>query len=116
MSFQPPKGTADLMRPRSHAWRRGLNLWDDWTERFGYPPVAKPIFEATQLFEPGLGSTTEVVTQQMYPFTGEGGRSPPPRPEGPAGVVRAYLDSGATGAWKGAYSGPFFRYERPQKG
>ena len=116
MSFQPPKGTADLMPPRSHAWRRALKLWDDWTERFGYPLVATPIFEATELFERGVGGTTEVVTKQMYTFTDKGGRSLTLRPEGTAGVVRAYLDSGATGAWKGAYSGPFFRYERPQKG
>lgn len=116
MSFQPPKGTADLMPPRSHAWRRALRLWDEWTARFGYPLVATPIFEATELFERGVGGTTEVVTKQMYTFTDKGGRSLTLRPEGTAGVVRAYLDSGATGAWKGAYSGPFFRYERPQKG
>src|SRR5690606_37943182 len=116
MSFQPPKGTADLMPPRSHAWRRALKLWDDWTERFGYPLVATPIFEATELFERGVGGTTEVVTKQMYTFTDKGGRSLTLRPEGTAGVVRAYLDSGEQGSWKAAYSGPFFRYERPQAG
>ncbi|MFO7299215.1 MAG: histidine--tRNA ligase [Actinomycetes bacterium] len=116
MSFQPPKGTDDLLPPRSHGWRRALKLWDEMTERYGYPLVATPIFEATELFERGVGGTTEVVTKQMYTFTDKGGRSLTLRPEGTAGVVRAYLGSGATGAWKGAYSGPFFRYERPQKG
>lgn len=116
MSFRPPKGTADLMPPSSQSWRRALATWDTWTERYGYPLVATPIFESTELFERGVGGTTEVVTKQMYTFEDRGGRSVTLRPEGTAGVVRAYLDSGAQGAWKGAYSGPFFRYERPQKG
>ena len=63
-----------------------------------------------------MGDTTEVVTKQMYTFDDRGGRSVTLRPEGTAGVVRAFLDSGGKGAWKGAYSGPMFRYERPQKG
>jgi histidyl-tRNA synthetase len=52
----------------------------------------------------------------MYTFEDKGGRSVTLRPEGTAGVVRAFLDSGSQGAWKAAYSGPMFRYERPQKG
>lgn len=116
MSFGPPKGTSDLMPPESQAWRQALAAWDTWTGRYGYPLVATPIFEATDLFERGVGGTTEVVTKQMYTFSDQGGRSLTLRPEGTAGVVRAYLDSGARGSWKGAYSGPFFRYERPQKG
>jgi histidyl-tRNA synthetase len=116
MSFRPPKGTYDLMAPRSQAWREVLAAWEDWSARYGYGLVATPVFESTDLFERGVGETTEVVTKQMYTFSDKGGRSVTLRPEGTAGVVRAYLDSGATGQWKGAYSGPFFRYERPQKG
>lgn len=116
MSFQPPKGTDDIIAPESQAWRKTLRLWDDWSERYGYPLVKMPIFEATELFERGVGDTSEVVTKQMYTFTDQGGRSVTLRPEGTAGVVRAYLNSGHRGVWKGAYSGPFFRYERPQAG
>jgi histidyl-tRNA synthetase len=116
MSFQPPKGTNDVLAPQSEGWRRVLGLWDEWSARYGYPLVMTPIFEATELFERGVGETTEVVTKQMYSFTDKGGRDVSLRPEGTAGVVRAYLDSGAQGPWKGAYSGPFFRYEQPQKG
>lgn len=116
MSFQPPKGTDDLLAPRSEAWRQALRIWDDWAGRFGYPLVATPILEATDLFERGVGETTEVVTKQMYTFEDKGGRSVTMRPEGTAGVMRAFLNSGHRGAWKGAYSGPFFRYERPQGG
>jgi histidyl-tRNA synthetase len=116
MSFQPPKGTDDILAPESQAWRETLRLWEMWSERYGYPLVSLPIFESTDLFERGVGDTSEVVTKQMYTFTDQGDRSVTLRPEGTAGVVRAYLNSGHQGTWKGAYSGPFFRYERPQAG
>jgi histidyl-tRNA synthetase len=116
MSFQPPKGTDDVGAPESHLWRDVLREWESWADRYGYPLVMTPIFEATELFERGVGNDTEVVTKQMYTFADKGGRSMTLRPEATAGVVRAFLDSGASGAWKGAYSGPMFRYERPQAG
>lgn len=116
MSFQPPKGTDDVLAPRSQAWRETLRTWDELSERYGYPLISLPIFEATDLFERGVGETTEVVTKQMYTFIDRGDRSVTLRPEGTAGAVRAYLNSGHQGVWKGAYSGPFFRYERPQAG
>lgn len=116
MSFQPPKGTDDVLAPESQLWRDALRLWENLSERYGYPLVLTPTFESTDLFERGVGETTEVVTKQMYTFEDQGGRSVTLRPEGTAGVVRAFLNSGQQGAWKGAYSGPFFRYERPQAG
>ncbi|MGB7859170.1 MAG: histidine--tRNA ligase [Acidimicrobiia bacterium] len=116
MSFQPPKGTDDVIAPQSQAWRDVLAQWEDWSARYGYPLVMTPAFESTELFERGVGDTTDVVTKQMYTFEDMGGRSVTLRPEGTAAVVRAYLNSGQQGAWKGAYSGPFFRYERPQAG
>jgi histidyl-tRNA synthetase len=116
MSFQPPKGTDDIIAPESQAWRETLRLWEEWAERYGYQLISLPIFESTELFERGVGETSEVVTKQMYSFTDQGGRSVTLRPEGTAGVVRAYLNSGDRGVWKGSYSGPFFRYERPQAG
>lgn len=122
MSFQPPKGTYDVAPGSAQAvanpgvWRVVLEEWGRWCARFGYSLVMTPIFEATELFERGVGDATEVVSKQMYTFTDKGGRSITLRPEGTAGVVRAYLDGGGQGSWKGAYSGPMFRYERPQKG
>lgn len=116
MSFQPPKGTDDIIAPQSQAWRETLRSWEWWAERYGYPLISLPIFESTELFERGVGDTSEVVTKQMYTFSDRGGRSVTLRPEGTAGVVRAYLNSGHQGVWKGSYSGPFFRYERPQAG
>lgn len=122
MSFQPPKGTFDVVATstqpwrRSDLWRRALAEWDRWASTYGYPLVMTPIFESTELFERGVGDSTEVVNKQMYTFEDKGGRSLTLRPEGTAGVVRAFLDSGSQGAWKAAYSGPMFRYERPQRG
>jgi histidyl-tRNA synthetase len=116
MSFQPPKGTDDLLAPQSQTWREVLSLWDEWSARYGFPLIMTPILESTELFQRGVGETTEVVTKQMYTFEDRGGRSVTLRPEGTAGVVRAYLNSGHQGVWKGAYSGPFFRYEQPQGG
>ncbi len=116
MNFQPPKGTNDILPGESSVWRTVLTAWEDWSSRFGYPLVVTPIFEATDLFERGVGDTTDVVTKQMYTFEDKAGRSLTLRPEGTAGVVRAFLNSGVKGAWKGAYSGPMFRYEKPQKG
>ena len=56
MSFRPPKGTDDIGAPESALWRDVLRQWDTWAERFGYPLVMTPIFEATDLFERGVGA------------------------------------------------------------
>ena len=116
MTLRAPKGTDDLLPPASHTWRRLLLSWEDWAARFGYDLVQTPIFEATEVFARGVGEGTEVVEKQMYTFTDKGGRSLTLRPEGTAPVVRAFLEAGADGVLKGAYSGPMFRYERPQAG
>ncbi len=116
MTFRAPKGTDDLLPPASHIWRKLLLSWEDWAARYGYDLVQTPIFEATDVFARGVGEGTEVVEKQMYTFEDKGGRSLTLRPEGTAPVVRAFLEAGAEGTLKGAYSGPMFRYERPQAG
>ena len=73
MSFRPPKGTDDIGAPESNLWRDVLGEWERWADLFGYPLVSTPIFEATDLFERGVGTDTEVVTKQMYTFTDRGG-------------------------------------------
>lgn len=116
MSFQPPKGTDDIAPPESEPWRRLLRDFDVLAARYGYGLIITPVFESTDLFERGVGEDTEVVQKQMYTFTDRGGRSITLRPEGTAGVMRAYLAGGGTALSKVAYSGPMFRYERPQAG
>lgn len=116
MRFRAPKGTDDIMPPDSRRWRHLLRSWDILAERYGYEYTATPVFEPTDLFARGMGEATEVVEKQMYNFRDKGGRSLTLRPEITAGVVRAYIQSGQYGEFKGAYSGPAFRYERPQEG
>jgi len=116
VSFQPPKGTDDIAPPQSEPWRRLLRDFDALASRYGYGLIITPVFESTDLFERGVGEDTEVVQKQMYTFTDRGGRSITLRPENTAGVMRAYLAGGGAGISKVAYSGPMFRYERPQAG
>ncbi len=86
--------------------------------RFGYGEIRTPIFEATELFERGVGGTTDIVEKEMYTFTDKGERSLTLRPEFTAPVVRAALEHKlfAQGPQRLYYVGPFFRQERPQKG
>jgi histidyl-tRNA synthetase len=111
-----PKGTDDILPPESERWRTVLRVFDDLAERYGYDLIMTPLFEATELFARGVGEGTEVVEKQMYTFDDRGGRSVTLRPEATASVVRAYLQTGATGVMKVAYAGPMFRYEQPQAG
>ncbi|MCY3562351.1 MAG: histidine--tRNA ligase [Acidimicrobiia bacterium] len=116
MIIRSPKGTGVIGPPRSARWREVLALWEDLSGVYGYELIVTPVFEFTELFERGVGETNEVVTKQMYTFADRRGRSLSLRPEGTAGVMRAYLAQGGTGRWKVAYSGPMFRYEQPQGG
>ncbi len=116
MVIRPPKGTDVIGPPQSSRWREVLARWETLSASYGYQLVIAPVFEFTELFERGVGETTEMVTKQMYTFSDRRGRSLSLRPEGTAGVMRAYLARGGTGLWKVAYSGPMFRYEQPQGG
>lgn len=114
-----PKGVPDYLPPDSAqfvAVRDGLLRA---ARLAGYGYVELPIFEDTALFARGVGESTDVVSKEMYTFADRGERSVTLRPEGTAGVMRAVIehgvDRGALPA-KLCYSGPFFRYERPQAG
>src|SRR3954469_3052734 len=117
--FQAPKGVPDYLPPESAqfvAVRDGLLAA---ARRAGYADAELPIFEDTALFARGVGESTDVVSKEMYTFADRGDRSVTLRPEGTAGVIRAVIEHGLDrGALpvKLCYSGPFFRYERPQAG
>ena len=117
--FAAPKGTYDLLPPESWRWVEGVRLALDTFARAGYAPVETPAFEHTEVFERGVGATSEVVNKQMYTFLDKGDRSLTLRPEGTAPVMRAVLehrlDKGALPV-KLAYGSFMFRQERPQKG
>lgn len=117
--FQAPKGVPDYLPPESAefvAVRDGLLRA---ARRAGYGDVELPIFEDTGLFARGVGESTDVVSKEMYTFADRGDRSVTLRPEGTAGVMRAVIEHGLDRGGlpvKLCYSGPFFRYERPQAG
>ena len=117
--FQAPKGVPDYLPPDSAqfvAVRDGLLTA---ARRAGYADIELPIFEDTALFARGVGESTDVVSKEMYTFADRGDRSVTLRPEGTAGVIRAVIEHGLDRGplpVKLCYSGPFFRYERPQAG
>ncbi|OXR43512.1 Histidine--tRNA ligase [Nocardia cerradoensis] len=118
-SFTAPKGIPDYVPPASAefvAVRDGLVRA---ARLAGYGHVELPVFEDTALFARGVGESTDVVTKEMYTFADRGERSVTLRPEGTAGVMRAVIEHGLDRGQlpvKLCYSGPFFRYERPQAG
>lgn len=87
---------------------------------YGYREIRLPTFESTELYTRGVGSSTDVVTKEMYTFEDKGGRSITLRPEGTAGVVRAVLENGLLASspmpFKSYYIESHFRYEKAQKG
>ncbi len=113
-----PRGTHDVLPPRSADWNRLEAHAREIAERFGYGEIRTPTFEATELFVRGVGETTDIVEKEMYTFTDKGDRSMTLRPEWTAPVVRAALEHSllAQGPQRFYYIGSIFRYERPQAG
>jgi histidyl-tRNA synthetase len=117
--FQAPKGTFDVLpeaavrRARVEAAARSI------FQRAGYGRIETPVFEDTELFERGVGQSTDIVNKEMFTFDDKGGRSLTLRPEATAPICRAYVEHGMhklpqpVKLW---YLGPFFRHERPQAG
>jgi histidyl-tRNA synthetase len=116
--IQPVRGTKDLYGADALKFRTIMNCFLNIAARFGCDEIATPIFEFTEVFSRSLGEATDVVAKEMYTFSDRGGESLTLRPEGTAGIVRAFLSEGMKQnlPLKFAYSGPMFRYERPQKG
>ncbi|MFQ5512086.1 MAG: histidine--tRNA ligase [Candidatus Krumholzibacteriia bacterium] len=119
MKYARPRGTQDILPPDVYVWRYVEGVFDETFQRFGYDPVRTPIFESTDLFLRSVGEGTDIVSKEMYTFTDRGGRSVTLRPENTASVIRAYLESGMHrrgGITRLSYTGPMFRYDRPQAG
>ncbi len=118
-NVRAPKGTADMLPEVARAWEHVTRTAEAIFSRYGYQPIYTPIFEHTDVFVRGIGEATDIVGKEMYTFEDKGGRSITLRPEGTASVVRAALEHGLTVNGQGCklyYSGPMFRYERPQAG
>lgn len=114
-----PKGTYDLLPEAAANWRSlETDIHRIFTE-YGYGEIRTPVFEHTELFQRGIGETTDIVEKEMFTFSDRANRSLTLRPEGTASVVRAYLEhnlAGSGGVTKVYYYGPMFRCEAPQAG
>ncbi|HEX7057358.1 MAG TPA: histidine--tRNA ligase [Bacilli bacterium] len=119
MAIQKPKGTQDILPGESEKWQFLEAKAREICRRFCYREIRTPVFEHTELFRRGVGETTDIVEKEMYEFLDKGKRSMSLRPEGTAGVVRAYVENklyGEPDISKLYYIGPMFRYEQPQSG
>ena len=113
------KGTQDLLPADSYKNQFIESTMLDIASKFGFREVRTPVFEHTELFQRGVGETTDVVQKEMYTFNDKGERSITLRPEGTAGAVRAFLEHGLFNEalpQKICYILNCYRYEKPQAG
>ena len=114
-----PKGTEDLLPAESYKWQYLERAFKETADIYNYKEVRVPTFEHTELFERGVGGTTDVVEKQMYTFNDKGGRSVTLRPEGTASVARSFIQNSLYALpmpMKMFYNIACFRYENKQKG
>lgn len=117
--IQIPKGTKDVLPSEVYLWHHVEETAKKTAEQFAFKEIRTPVFEHTELFVRGVGDTTDIVNKEMYTFLDKGNRSITLRPEGTAGVARAFLENGLAGGALPAkmyYLISAFRYERPQAG
>ncbi|GBR54546.1 histidyl-tRNA synthetase [Neokomagataea thailandica NBRC 106555] len=116
--LQPPRGTHDLIGETMRRHRHVIQTAARVLATYGFEEWSTPIFEDTRVFARTLGETSDVVSKEMYSFEDRGGDSITLRPENTASICRALVTNGLTQSLpqKAWYSGPMFRYERPQKG
>jgi len=119
MQIKAPRGTYDILPPDTGKWQYIEAILKETAENFGYQEIRTPVFEHTELFERGVGTSTDIVTKEMYTFKDKSSRSLTLRPENTASCARALIEhsiySGILPA-KWYYIGPMFRYDRPQTG
>lgn len=114
-----PKGTKDVLPEDSYKWRFVEDMAREIARLYFLKEIRTPVFEHTELFNRGVGDTSDVVTKEMYTFQDKGGRSITLKPEGTSGAVRSFIENGMGSGVLPAkmyYIIPAFRYERPQAG
>lgn len=119
MLTQAPKGTKDILPSEVYKWQYLEKNIAELCRNFGYKEIRLPVFEHTELFQRGVGDTTDIVQKEMYTFLDRGDRSITLRPEGTAGVVRSYIERGMASMpqpIKLYYNITAYRYEKMQKG
>lgn len=116
--YQSVRGTRDLLPQTKRIFRAIEEKAYNTAQNYGFKEIETPIFEFSEVFHRSLGETSDAISKETYTFSDRGGDSITLRPEGTAGVVRAYVSEGLAqhNPNKLYYYGPMFRYERPQKG
>jgi len=116
---QAPRGTKDKLPADIYKWHTVEKIAKAVAESYGFKEIRTPVFEHTELFQRGVGGTTDIIQKEMYTFDDKKGRSLSLRPEGTAGVVRAAVENGLLGdalPLKVFYFTNCYRYEAPQSG
>ena len=118
MKIQAVRGMQDLLPRQKEVFRFIEDKARAVLNSYGYQEIGLPIIESTHLFSRVVGENTDIVEKEMYTFDDRNGESLTLRPEGTAGTVRLAEENGLTfnQVQRFWYAGPFFRYERPQKG
>lgn len=119
MQIKRPKGTEDIKPTQVYKWQYVEALIREICALNGYTEIRTPVFEHTELFQRGVGETTDVVQKEMYTFEDKAGRSITLKPEGTSPAVRAFIENGIFNEpqpTKMFYFTPCFRYEKPQSG
>lgn len=113
------RGMKDVLPPQSGLYERIIKICEEVAKNYGYEFVLSPHLEQTALFRRSVGESSDIVGKEMYQFEDKGGNDVCLRPEGTAGVVRAFIEAKfdrTGGVRRYFYHGSMFRYERPQKG
>jgi histidyl-tRNA synthetase len=113
--FQTSPGMRDILPPESARWRQFVAAFAETVTAAGYGQIIPPLLEDIGVFH-RVGEATDIVTKEMYDFVDKGDRHVALRPEQTASVCRAFVQHRPATPWKVWYSGPNFRYERPQRG
>ncbi|MDO4485778.1 MAG: histidine--tRNA ligase [Bacillota bacterium] len=119
MLTNAPKGTKDMLPEQAYKWHYIEEAFADICRRYGFEEIRTPVFEHTELFQRGVGDTTDIVQKEMYTFQDYGKRSITLKPEGTSPVVRAFTEHklyAGVQPNKFYYNIPCFRYEKPQSG
>ena len=119
MAMKAPKGTKDMLPQDAYKWQYIEEEWAKICSEYGFREIRTPVFESTDLFNRGVGDTTDIVQKEMYTFEDMGGRSITLKPEGTSPAVRAFIESNLyaeTQPTKIFYDTACYRYEKPQAG
>ncbi|MEA3399171.1 MAG: histidine--tRNA ligase [Patescibacteria group bacterium] len=117
--LKSPRGMHDIMGDKYYSYQGFFEKAQEIAMYYGFTPIATPIVEQEQIFNTSIGEGTDIIDKEMYGLKRKGSNKLAMRPEGTAGVMRSYIEHGMQSLTQPVmlyYYGPFFRYDRPQRG